>query len=179
VANLPVPVPRTWSVGEVGTGAYENSLRDGLNFLLNPPLAYLTQTATQSVGVSSWTAINLDVTVADTYGGHSNVTNNSRYTAQVAGWYAVCGIAAWVSVAASTSRASRLAKNGASIAGSAAFVPNPSNGSSVGVATPTVPVFLNAGDYVEVNGWQTSAGALSTLAAGDLDSSLTVWWIHA
>jgi hypothetical protein len=44
--------------------------------------------------------------------------------------------------------------------------------SSVQIADMT---YLNVGDYVQALGFQSSGGALATVAGG---CSLTVWWTH-
>lgn len=176
MANLPVPVPRTWTVGEVGTGAYENSLRDALNFLLNVPACFVTQTATQSLSSGTWAALGFDVTVFDSYGAHSNSTNNSRMTAQVAGWYMVFGCACTASNATGQ-RGAAASKNGTRIQGGTGFMQTTST------LTPTIPsppsiVFLNVGDYVEIQAYQNSGGGVATAVSSDLDSSMTTVWLH-
>ena len=176
-SNLPVPVPRNWTVGEVGTGAFENSLRDALNFLLQVPAAFVTQTATQSVAASAWTALNFDVTVFDSYGGHSNSVSNSRYTAQVAGWYIVFGCACFASNATGQ-RGGAVSKNGTRVQGAAGFAQTTS-ALSPATASPPCIVFLNAGDYVEIQGWQNGASPLATASSSDRDSSMTVVWVHS
>jgi hypothetical protein len=177
VANLPVPVPRTWTVSEVGTGAYENSLRDALNFLLNVPILNAVQAAVQSVANNAWTSLALDSTVVDSYGMHSNSVNNSRGTAQVAGWYLAFAASSWVS-AAGTSRGARVAKNGSPIAGGATVIP-PTAAGTYAVASPPVIVFLNVGDYLESQGFQQSGGALNTIVGADVTCSLTAVWVHS
>lgn len=177
MANLPVPSPRTFTVSETETASYLNSLRDALNFLVNVPAAYVTQTATQTLTSSSWGVLSFDVTVFDSYGGHSNSVNNSRYTAQVAGWYIVFGCAC--TAANSTGqRGAAAAKNGTRIQGAAGFIQATSALSPAPPSPPTI-VFLNVGDYVEINAYQNSGGNLATAASADLDSSMTVVWIHA
>lgn len=177
MTNLPVPSPRTFTVGETETASYLNSLRDALNFLVNVPAAYVTQSATQSLTSSAWTALSFDVTVFDSYGGHSNSTNNTRYTAQVAGWYMVFGCAS--TVANSTGqRGAAVAKNGTRVQGAAGFMQTTS------ALPPTVPspptiVFLAVGDYVEINAYQNGANPLATNSSSDLDSSMTVVWLHS
>jgi len=177
VANLPVPVPRTATVAEVETGAYANSFRDALNFLLNVPAAFVTQNATQSLANSTWTALSFDQSVFDSYGSHSNSTNNSRFTAQVAGWHIVFGCASYAGNA-NGNRGCAVAKNGARVQGGSGFVPTITVGNSPTTPSPPVIVFLAAGDYVEIQGYQTSGGALATNAAADLDSSMTAMWVH-
>lgn len=177
MTNLPVPSPRTFGVSEVENAAYLNSLRDALNFLLNKPIAALSQSTTQSLTNSTWTPINLDVTTVDSYGGHSNVTNNSRYTAVVSGWYKCCGAVSF-SVNATGNRGANLAVNGTRVTGGGDFVGTIAS-NSLTISTPERLVFLNAGDYIEVHGYQTSGGALNTASASDLAPSLSISWDHA
>lgn len=177
MANLPVPVPRTFSVSETETAAYLNSIRDALNFTLAVPVLAVYQGTTQSLTNNTWTAINMDNTVLDTYGGHSNVTNNSRYTAQVAGIYVVQGTVAFASNNANM-RGARIHKNGSlPYPGFTTF--NQAATSDVcSYTTPLTPISLVVGDYVEVYGNQLSGGALSTVARTDVACSMTVFWLH-
>ncbi|MGW2692322.1 hypothetical protein [Streptomyces sp. NPDC001296] len=179
--NLPIPVPATEAPGDsIASALWNSQVRDGLGFLLTEPVFQGTQTSSQNVLSGTWTAINLNTEQIDTYGGHDNVTNNSRYTAQVPGWYSVCGVTCWVANSTGT-RASRIAVNGNTVQGtSQMFAPNPSN--TTGVATPLRTVYLNQGDYVEVWGWNSSGLASPGLATGtapDLSSGLYVAWVHA
>jgi len=172
-----VPSPRTFGVSEIETAGNLNSVRDGLTFLLNPPLVRVNQNTVQTLTTAVWTSINQDATTVDSYGMHSNVTNNSRATAIVAGWYWVSGAVAFAASATGT-RGARLAVNGTAIQGTAQFVP-PTAAGSLAIAAVSVPLFLNVGDYVEVQGVQNSGGNLNTLAASDLDSTLALIWAHA
>jgi hypothetical protein len=48
------------------------------------------------------------------------------------------------------------------------------------ITTPEFQVQLNVGDYLEVQGFQSSGGSLSTnVAASDVRSSMNVRWVHA
>lgn len=179
MALLQVPTMRTWTVGEYETGAFFNSnVRDTGNFLLNVPGAFLTQNATQSIANSTWTAISFDQSVFDSYGGHSNVTNNTRYTAVVSGWYIVFGCVSYAGNATGN-RGTAVAKNGTRVQGACGFVPTITVGNSPTTPSPPCIVFLNVGDYVEIDGYQTSGGALATNSNSDLDSSMTIVWVHA
>lgn len=176
MSNLPVPIPRTFTTGETETAAFYNAMRDALNFLLNPPVCNATQATAQTLATATWTALTLDATVEDSYGGHSNSTNNSRYTAQVAGWYMAFAAACFSSNATGW-RGIRLEKNGAVFAGAATEVgTNPSGVCTI--ASPSAIVFLNAGDYLEAYGFQNSGGNLATSVNTDADCSLTVVWVH-
>jgi hypothetical protein len=177
MTNLPVPIPASEVPGNFITGALWNAnVYNGLTFLLNPPVFVGYQSTVQSIPNSTWTALSLDTTTVDSYGGHSNVTNNSRYTAQVAGWYTVCGV--YAPTGNSTSfRAAKINVNGTAILGTAAYLG--AMGAEMGIVTPTKDVYLNAGDYVEVCAYQGSGGSLSTILDGDLRTGLWVRWSHA
>lgn len=173
MANLPVPNPRTATAGEFETAAYMNAFRDALNFALNPPEAVVFQTTVQSLPNSTFAAISFDSTTVDTYGGHSNTTNNTRYTAQVAGWYWCAAQVCYDNTSSTGARQTFLAKNGTRI--NTAFQCSLGTATSQGVSVGQL-VQLNVGDYVEVQGWQSSGGALNTFSA---QSSLSVDWRHA
>lgn len=178
MTNLPIPTPASEVPGNFITGALWNAnVYNGLTFLLNPPVFVGVQNTAQSVGNTGWTGLSLDTSPLDSYGGHSNVTNNSRYVAQVAGWYTACGVFAPVANS-SGFRAARLQVNGNPVLAGASYVI--ANGTSEGgVVTPTKDVFLNVGDGIEVAGWQNSGGSLSTALDVDLRSGLWVRWSHA
>jgi hypothetical protein len=180
MTNLPVPTPASEVPGNFITGALWNAnVYNGLTFMLNPPLFVGYQASSQSLGNTQWVALAMDATAVDTYGGHSNVTNNTRYTAQVAGWYTVCGCYA---ISAGNSgagfRAVRILVNGAAVLGHASYLP-PNGGSETGVVTPTRDVYLNVGDYVEVCGWQSTGGSWGTSVGTDIRSMLYVRYSHA
>jgi hypothetical protein len=178
VATPPVPVPRNWTVGEVGTGAYENSLRDGLNFLLNPPAATLVQvTATTTLATGAWTAIGFDSSTFDGYGGHSNSTNNSRYTIQAAGKYLVGGAVAYAANS-SGNRAAKVMKNGAVIQGPYTLGPtSPSRAISASSSGFVVP--CQVGDYLEIAGFQDTGGNIATTITADQTSFFTIVFVSS
>lgn len=178
MSNAPVPVPRTFGVNEFETAAYLDSIRDALNYLLNPPIASLYQATTQSVANNTFSALTMDQTINDSYGGHSNTVNPSRYVAQVAGWYTVSGAAGWATNNTGA-RGAAIYTNGSPINGGSG-VAAPSPGASVTItAVGAIEVFLSTGGYVEIYGYQNSGGALSTQTGGSLTSYFTVDWRHA
>lgn len=83
-----VPNPRTWGTSEQVTAAKLNAdIRDSFNFFKAPPLARLRKSGDQFINNNTATAVIWDFEMFDRDNGHSNLTNNSRYTAQTAGWY--------------------------------------------------------------------------------------------
>lgn len=177
MANLPVPSPRTFGVGEFETGSYLNSVRDGLSFLVSPPFAVAYQITTQSIATATPTALALDGTLVDPYGSHSTSSNNSRITAQVAG---SCLVKAGVVWAANNTgnRGLQIYKNG--VAWPYSWQVNLAAGTfnDAGIETMAI-VTLTAGDYIEAWAQQTSGGALSTAVATSIASNLQAYWIHS
>lgn len=174
MANLPVPNPRTAVAGEFETAAFMNAFRDAINFVANPPLALLFQSTAQTINNTTNTAITFDSTVSDTYGGHSNTTNNSRYVAQVAGWYRIIGTITWAANNTGD-RTISIAKNGSVIGYFGQGVPAAGLGVNPQVNVNGL-VQLNAGDYVEIDTYQDSGAGVATKANG---SSMAVVWDHA
>ncbi|MEV4173974.1 hypothetical protein [Nonomuraea sp. NPDC049709] len=159
-----VPVPRTWTVGELLTAAKLNAdLRNGLNFLLSgKPLASLAKTTNQSVPNSTFTVVTWNSEIIDRDGGHDNATNNSRYTSQTAGWYRVVAHLVWNANFTAKIRQTNFVRSAAQ----AYFLTSGfgdadgNNGSSTAVGL----IFLSVGDYLEVHGNQASGAALDITA---------------
>lgn len=173
-----VPVSTTQSPGNLISGALWNAGPAASNtFLTTVPLAVMSQATTQSFTSGVPAALSYDSTQLDTDGGHSNVTNNSRYTCQVAGWYFVKVGAVWA-VNASGARGIQIFKNGAAW-------PYSWN-TSLAVETFYDPgnetaalVQLAVGDYVEAWVQQHSGGSLSTAVVSTIASNMQCMWMHA
>lgn len=175
--NLPVPVWATNNVpGGFDTAALMNTVGNNGAFLTNVPHFQGYQASAQSIPNTSLTVIAIDTTAVDTYGGHSNVTNNSRYTVQTggAGWYRVTVSLGFVA-SGSGSRLIEIHKNGAVIKMMQAGTD--CTGVAINAAIQcTVYVPLAVGDYVEGFAYQTSGGALNTSPA---QTGMTAVWEHA
>lgn len=174
---LSVPTPATRAAGTRLTGAiWQSDVTDTATFMLNPPIFLGIQSSVQSVGTGVWTSLTLDTTTVDTYAGHSNVTNSSRYTPTVPGWYIACGTSAFAANPTG-SRGCRLAVNGTVLLGSGQLVG--AGTLSASVASATRLVYLNGTtDYIEAQAGQNSGGALSTVNAAESACTLTLWWAH-
>lgn len=171
-----VPNPRTWTVAELLTAAKMNTdVRDGLNFLLSPPLAILRKTTSQGVSNGTHTAITFDAEDFDRDGGHSNVTNPSRYTCQTAGYYDLSGN---ITFAANGTgwRDIMFQKNGSSSTRqSRNGCPAIPGGTAESALNLAGTMFLSVSDYVEIVAYQTSGGTLNAVASNQ-DSRFEVRW---
>lgn len=156
-----VPVTRTFVAGEVVLASYFNTNINGpINFLLAPPLYMGRQTSTQTLTTGVDTAITQDTEDVDSAGGHSTSTNPSRYTYVYPGWMQWSGKVSFASNATGQ-RATNFSKNGTLLNGSGVLL-TAVNGLSTRLIAVTMPIFGNAGDYVEIVGFQNSGGNLAT-----------------
>lgn len=173
-----VPVPATVYPGPSDTSEFNTGVRDVLRFLLAKPIAQLKQIVAQSLTTATWTSITFTSEVVDTdpdgTGGHSTSVNTSRWTARYPGW-AWLGGGVGFAASATGQRACRWAVNGSAVDGSSTFGPP---GASFETAVPArgMFVFLAEGDYVELQAWQGSGGALLTIATGEHSCSMGVGW---
>lgn len=169
----PVAIPLR-AAGDDILAADENNWANDINFLLNPPLFVGGTASAQSVPNAAFTDVAWDVNVVDTFAGHSTVTNNPRYVAQVAGYYEVVGSALFTSNTTGI-REARLAVSGVAINDSTETA-NPVTASTATSVSSSYTVFLAVGAYVTMQVFQTSTVALP-LATGF--SKMSVLWVHA
>lgn len=158
---------------------FESLLLAQTSFSMNRPIAVMMQvTTTTSLTSGTWTSIGMDSSTIDNYNGHSNSTNNSRYTVQVAGKYVVSGTVAFATNATGD-RGAKITKNGAVVQGPYALTSSASTTHGISVATAGFIIACNVGDYLELQGYQNSGGALATQISTDQDSFFSVYWISS
>ena len=147
---------------------------NGLQFLLNVPMALVWQSTTQGL-TGTKQAITFNSTQYDTYAGHSNSTNNSRYTFQAPGVYEVYGLV--TSANSSSQLNAELRYSGSALSyPSAGNTPSSSNTTS---ASATTYITATAtGDYVELYA-NLSTGSQNTSVSLPMASFMLVKWIHS
>ena len=172
---LAAPTQDTFTVGEILTAALMNkNVRDAVDFLQSPPFAVLYQNNSQSIPNGAETSISFDSEIADPYGGHSNTSNNGRYTCQLAGYYFMIG-AIWYASNTTGYRRGDLYVNSNSLTPQwQVSAEAPTTGCGIQVNGMQ---YLNVGDYVNLMAYQNSGGALSTPGGGAC--SLALWLMHS
>ena len=126
--------------------------------------AYLASTS-QTIPTGTWTVVNLDGESFDTQNMHDNVTNNSRITIPTGGdgKYLIHAHAYFTGSTGGGNRGIRIRKNGTTYLAVTYM-------GSVGteMATPSVQTIANlsAGDYVEMEVYQTSGSDLNIYGWG-------------
>ena len=122
--------------------------------------------AAQSLAPGVDTALTLDSERFDTDGYHDTVTNTSRLTVPtgLGGYYWIGGTVAFAANATGQ-RSAQIRLNGAT---AIVYADGNAAGGSLPHAIIVSTLFhLADADYVELIGWQSSGGALSTAPAGD------------
>lgn len=166
---LAKPVPANGVAGVDVPAAFWNAqVRDAVTYLLGPPLFKGTTSVAVSIPNGAFTPLALNTNTVDTYSGHSTVTNPSRYVSQISAWYWVSGGAQWAASNAGL-RDAELAVNGTALPETAQAGLNSGTGVTSTCGPYPSPVFLNAGDYVELWVFQNSGAALN-VATGFLSA---------
>lgn len=111
----------------------------------------------QSVNTSTDTILSFDSETYDSNGLHSTTVNPSRITVAKTGYYHISFLAVFNTNATGT-RSAAIKKNGSFLPSDLAISAAPDR--STGIAY-TDTVYLTAGDYIELNVWQNSGGALT------------------
>ena len=179
---LAVPAPITFIVGNDVTASQLNTnIRDAVDYLIGPPIATIYQTASQTLtNANTSYALTFDSTAVDSYNGHSNTVNPSRYVAQVPGWYLVTGAAVFSPTTSGNYRKAQVYKNGTAVPYATGQVPQVSSSSfATAVAVAPTIVFLNGtGDYVELYATCDIANLTTTPNANN-ECFMTVFWLHS
>lgn len=130
----------------------------GLSYF-TPPLCFVNGTGAQSLNSGAFTTINWDASLFDPGGLHSNVVNNSRITVQVPGNYLAIAVLNFAANALGN-RGIKVAKNGGAGIEIAKVLAAGAGDSTILLGIDVFPGML-ANDFIEMQGLQTSGGALN------------------
>lgn len=125
---------------------------------------------------TTFTSVTLDSEYVDTEGGHSTVTNTSRYVCQVAGWY-WCHGSMNFPTNSTGNRSLQLAVNGSTYPGTSVLLAAPAGNSWIGMTAGLVQ--LAVGDYLELQAFQNSGGTLTTTVISGIQPTLSAVWISS
>ncbi|GAC1535129.1 MAG: hypothetical protein NVS3B1_29590 [Marmoricola sp.] len=166
---LSVPAQRTWAAAYKVTAADMNAnVRDAVNFLLNTPFAQVYQNSSQSIPNATYTAVTFDTAEFNNDGAWTS-GSNTRWTCQTGGTYRVSAQISFNTNATGIREAQYVVNGGAVVTFNASAV----SGAATQVVVPVFSQHFNAGDYIQVNAYQNSGGAL-TLATGPRATLLSV-----
>ena len=163
--------PKTWTAGSVLTASDLNAeLRDPLITLLSTPRVAVSNSTGHSHTSGTSLLLTWDTEAYDTDNLHSTSTNTSRITATTAGLYQITARQAFAANATGI-RSLDVRKNAAGSSSGGTRIGYDSQTPVSGAVTSVCvicDVFLNAGDYLEAFGFQSSGGALSDDATAGL-----------
>lgn len=125
---------------------------------------------TQSIANNTWTDVLLQAETYDTDNGHSTVTNTARYVMQRAGYYRPSA-AVYFNTGTTGRVGIRLALNGTVIPQSKTIIGKVAAGVATPLATDLI-LCTNAGsDYVTMQAFQETGGAINIGNAAAEDNS--------
>ena len=125
-----------------------------------PITCRVKNTGTFAINTASWTTVTFSAEDHDTGDMHSTATNTSRITAPVAGYYSIKATV-YFAASAAVQVQTRVLKNGVTTQPTGLRdKKNPVSGQD-SLVTATGTLYLNAGDYLEVQGYQDSGGTIS------------------
>ncbi len=125
----------------------------------SPIAVHLRNSADQTIPTDTSTAITFNTENYDTYTMHEGVTNPSRITCIVPGFYLFGGTVAWAANATS-SREISIRLNGSTVLAEQRTL---NLGALYTILTVSGSYWLNSDDYIELVGMQRSGGDLASL----------------
>jgi hypothetical protein len=143
-------------------------------------LVQVIQTTTQAVATATRTAITFTTETVDLINGHNSVSNTSRYTPLIAGWYRCTGQVAFVNDTTIHGIGSQFRKNGAQTDNA------PENYNLTMSSLTHANTALCHGlfsmngttDYIEIYGWHDRGSNLQTYySAGFSFSFMEIEWV--
>ena len=159
--TTPYVDPQTVHNPATGTSppaSWGDTVRDDLEFLIAPPSVKANRTAVQSITSGTWTSVEFTAADSwDTDAFHSTTTNTSRFTIPtgLGGRYLLVGQVEMV--AGTNTRAVRFSVNGTTTHKVADLYLSNSN---IYAGSVSLELALVAADYVELQVWQATGGAL-------------------
>jgi len=147
------------ATGTVAPAAWGDTVRDDLEFFIDPPACAVKHSTTQSIATATTVALACNTEDFDNNAMHSTVTNNSRITIVTAGRYEFATTLRYA-FHATGSRLARFQVNAGTVY-EVMFVAASTATNDTTVVGGTKKLTLVAGDYVETIGFQTSGGNLN------------------
>lgn len=146
---------------------------DGSNWrpAINNPICVIYRNTGLSVTSSTDTVVDFESELTDTLGWHSSITNPSRITPTIAGWYRLTGGMGWSGHATGRRKHSWL-KNGSAIVGGGTSYYAVNSGVILHLFSSPLVYLNGTTDYITVSVWQDSGSTLTNVT-GDLSFVIT------
>lgn len=146
-------------------------------FTTGKPIGMIVQVATQSLSNNVGAALQFAAAdIIDTHAQHDIVTNNTRITPNVAGYYRFFGVLYHAGRTDFTARSCWFQKNGSVNSPFGDRQDNLVNSVNVALATETMQSMNGTTDYVEFMALQANTGAASVLTQNSTQFASGVMW---
>lgn len=163
------------TVGAFPPSSWGDALNTALDYLAtNRPHARVYNSGAISAANNAFTTLTFDSERQDVGGLHSTSSNTGRFTIVDPGFYFI-GATFQFTGNGTGFRFGRLLLNGATSICSAPG--DPVNGVLAGYVNISTCYQLVATDYVEVQGWQNSGGALNVVAQANESPEFYCYWL--
>lgn len=174
---MPYSAPTTITTGQLVTASLMNTDWAGnIAFLANPPACRVYNNASISHATSgNWQTVTFNSERYDTATMHDTVSNTSRITVPVDGLYLITGHIEFAANATGV-RGIQILFNGTGTSVAGAYYPTTGGIVGTGLSIATVYKFA-ATNYVELQGYQTSGGALVINSTAASTPEFSVTWI--
>src|SRR4029077_8017961 len=151
-------------------------LNYGASIQSNVPACSLYRTTAQSIANATPTAMAFDNERFDTDNIHDNVTNNSRLTCRTAGKYLITGFIPYGGNATGIRQCNIVLNGGGGIYLSLSGQTALTAADNCYLSTSAIADLI-VGDYVELQAYQSSGGALATTATATLSPTFSMAYI--
>jgi len=154
-----------------GAKTYADDINDIREATVERPLGRMVQTVAQSIPDNTLTALTWTTEDIDTHGFHDTVTNNTRITPNVEGYYefSFTYYSALQTTPADMDVCAR--KNGSGTIASGTRTPGAAV--ATGVSGTTIVSMNGTTDYIEILALQNSSGAVNTNVSSRFSSHVT------
>jgi hypothetical protein len=148
--------------------------------LIAAPYFHGYQTATQILTTAVAAAVTLGGELVDNSNGHSNVTNNTRYTPTIPGYYECWGMTLF-NVSTAGDRTAQFRVNGALVTGAPFGTMPAMNGAGFlpgcAYTGPTTVLCNGTTDYIEMWATHNHGSNLDTYISGVTASTVRIRWV--
>ena len=183
-----LPAPSTWVNGPVLTSQLRNDAQNAILFLSNRPLYLGQDTGAGAAGSGVDASLGMNVDQVDSWNGHNQQIDFTKYYCQAAGWYLCQGTCPWAYsgstqyvftagfTALSGGVATGVVRGQLQLQGSTHF-PEPQVADLILQSVTGAPG--GGGDWISLTGMQATGSSIATVASGNLFPYVVIRWVCA
>src|ERR1035441_3851259 len=183
-----VPSPATWANGPILTSSLRNDVTNAVLFLSSRPLYLGQDTGAGAAGSGVDASLGMNVDQVDSWNGHNQQVDFTKYYCQAPGWYLCQGTCPWAYsgstqyvftagfTALSGGVATGVVRGQLQLQGSTHF-PEPQVADLILQSVTGAPG--GGGDWISLTGMQATGSSIATVASGNLFPYVVILWVCA